>query len=216
MIERARPRGATATVPVQTAQTASVRRLDYTGHRHANEGAAAAGFVAGGLIGMFAGSPVRSTDHYLELEYMLPDGSVGRPLVPPPQGESAGNHRRHARGHRDREVTHINFHTPSCGDVHGGAIVSNGWPDEADAVAVRVTDDEVAAPPRLLLELLVERRAGRHVFSVERFHVLDLDEGGDESIPVLRADGEHGLVHEFEMYTGTVARHGAIERRVAV
>jgi len=26
---------------------------------------------------MFAGSPVRSTDHYLELEYMLPDGSVG-------------------------------------------------------------------------------------------------------------------------------------------
>src|SRR5712691_2684212 len=77
MIERARPRGATATVPVQTAQTASVRRLDYTGHRHANEGAAAAGFVAGCLIGMFAGSPVRSTDHYLELEYMLPDGSVG-------------------------------------------------------------------------------------------------------------------------------------------
>jgi len=139
-----------------------------------------------------------------------------RPLVPPPQGESAGNHRRHARGHRDREVTHINFHTPSRGDAHGGAIVSDEWPDEADAVAVRVTDDEVAAPPRLLLELLVERRAGRHVFGVERFHVLDLDEGGDESIPVLRADGEHGLVHEFEMYTGTVARHGAVERRVTV
>src|SRR5207245_2837072 len=55
-------------------ETASVRRLDYTGHRHANEGAATAGFVAGGFIGMFAGSPVRSTDHYLELEYMLPDG----------------------------------------------------------------------------------------------------------------------------------------------
>lgn len=61
---------------MQTAQTASVRRLDYTGHRHANEGAAAA-VLSRGLIGMFAGSPVRSTDHYLELEYMLPDGSVG-------------------------------------------------------------------------------------------------------------------------------------------
>jgi len=62
-------------------ETASVRRLDYTGHRHANEGAAAAGFVAGGLIGMFAGSAVRSTDHYLELEYTLPDGSVGALLL---------------------------------------------------------------------------------------------------------------------------------------
>ena len=71
-------------------------------------------------------------------------------------------------------------------------------------------------PPRLLLELLVERRAGRHVLGVERFHVLDLDEGGDESVAVLRANSEHGLVHEFEMYTGTVARHGAVERRVAV
>jgi len=40
-------------------------------------GSGRCGFVAGGLIGMFAGSPVRSTDHYLELEYMLPDGSVG-------------------------------------------------------------------------------------------------------------------------------------------
>ena len=34
----------------------------------------------------------------------------------------------------------------------------------------------------------------------------------NESIPVLRANSEHGLVHEFEMYTSTVARHGAIER----
>src|SRR5918996_2823158 len=105
---------------------------------------------------------------------------------------------------------------PSRGDVRGGASLSDDWPDEADAVAVRVADDEVAPAPRLLLELLVERRASGHVLGVERFHVLDLDEGGDESIPVLRTNNEHGLVHEFEMYTGTVARHGTVERRVAV
>ena len=58
-------------------ETASVRRLDYTGRRHASDGAAVTGFIAGGLIGMLAGSAVRSTDHYLELEYILPDGSVG-------------------------------------------------------------------------------------------------------------------------------------------
>ena len=57
--------------------TKSVRRLDYTGHRHVNDEAAGAGFVAGGLVGMLAGSAFRSTDHYLELEYTLPDGSVG-------------------------------------------------------------------------------------------------------------------------------------------
>jgi hypothetical protein len=58
-------------------ETSSVRRLDYTGRRHANDGAVAAGFAAGGLIGMLAGSAVRSTDHYLELVYTLPDGSLG-------------------------------------------------------------------------------------------------------------------------------------------
>ena len=80
----------------------------------------------------------------------------------------------------------------SRGEVRGGAILSDGWPDEADAVAVSVADDEVASPPRLLLELLVERRARRHGLGAERFHVLDLDEGGDESIPVLRATANTG------------------------
>jgi hypothetical protein len=60
---------------------ASVRRLDYTGHRHMNEGAAATGFVLGGVVGMFAGAAIRSTDHYLELDYALPDGSIGGLLL---------------------------------------------------------------------------------------------------------------------------------------
>src|SRR5688500_2719387 len=111
---------------------------------------------------------------------------------------------------------HRTFTRRIAGTWAAGAIRSDGRRDEADAVAVRGPDDEVASSPRLLLELLVERRASRHVLGVERFHVLDLDEGGDESIPVLRASSEHGLVHEFEMYTGTVARYGAVERRLAV
>lgn len=88
--------------------------------------------------------------------------------------------------------------------VRGGAILSGGRTDEAYTVAVRAADDEVSSAPRLLFELLVEHRPCRHVLSVERFHVLDLDEGGNQSIPVLRASSEHRLVHEFEMYTSTV------------
>src|SRR6185295_9242171 len=84
--------------------------------------------------------------------------------------------------------------------------------DEAYTVAVKVADDEVSSALRLLLELLVERRSRRDVLGVERFHILDLDEGGNESIPVLRTHDEYGLVDEFQMYTRTVARHGAIER----
>jgi|RhiMetdeSRZDD1v2_1073273.scaffolds.fasta_scaffold510886_1 hypothetical protein len=57
--------------------TTSVRSLDYRGHRHVNDGAAGAGFAAGGLVGLLVGSAVRSTDHYLELDYTLPDGSAG-------------------------------------------------------------------------------------------------------------------------------------------
>src|SRR3954470_18929664 len=84
-----------------------------------------------------------------------------------------------------------------------GPILSGGGTDEAYAVAVRVADDKVSSAPRLRLELLVERPPRRDVLRVERFHVLDLDEGGNESIPVLRAKSECGLVHEFEMYTST-------------
>lgn len=57
-------------------ETTSVRRLEYTGHKHASEGAAAAGFAAAGLLGMLAGSAIRSTDHYLGLEYTLSDGTT--------------------------------------------------------------------------------------------------------------------------------------------
>jgi len=56
-------------------QTDTVRRLDYTGHRHVNDGAAGTGFVAGGLLGALAGSSAKSTDHYLEITYALADGS---------------------------------------------------------------------------------------------------------------------------------------------
>src|SRR6185436_17468585 len=81
----------------------------------------------------------------------------------------------------------------------GGAILSGGQTDEAQTVAVKVADDEVSSAPGLRLELLVERRPRRDVLSIERLHVLDLDEGGNESLPILRADREYGLVHELEM-----------------
>ena len=89
------------------------------------------------------------------------------------------------------------FHMLSHSGVRrGGAILSSGWTDEADAVAVRIADEEVASPC-LLLEVLVERRAGRHVLSLGRFPVLGFDEGGDESIQVRSANSEDGLVQNF-------------------
>ena len=54
-----------------------MRRLDYTGHRHINDGGAGTGFVAGGLIGALVGSSAKSTDHYLEVTYTLTDGTAG-------------------------------------------------------------------------------------------------------------------------------------------
>jgi hypothetical protein len=61
--------------------TSSVRRLNYKGHQHINDGAATAGLVAGGLLGALAGSAARSTDHYLEVEYLLADGSAAALLL---------------------------------------------------------------------------------------------------------------------------------------
>jgi hypothetical protein len=58
-------------------ETSSVRRLDYSGHRHMNDGAAATGFVAAGLLGALVGSSAKSTDHYLEVTYALTGGSTG-------------------------------------------------------------------------------------------------------------------------------------------
>jgi hypothetical protein len=58
-------------------ETSAVRRLDYTGHRHVNDGAAASGFVAAGLLGALVGSTAKSTDHYLEVTYALADGTTG-------------------------------------------------------------------------------------------------------------------------------------------
>ena len=55
--------------------TKAVRNLSYRGHQHMSDGATAAGFAAGGLLGAFVGSRVKATDHYLELEYVLADGS---------------------------------------------------------------------------------------------------------------------------------------------
>jgi len=57
-------------------ETRSVKRLDYTGHRHVNDGAVSSGLVAGGLIGALVGSSAKSTDHYLEVTYALADGST--------------------------------------------------------------------------------------------------------------------------------------------
>ena len=60
-------------------ETASVRRLDYTGRTHSSEDKAFA-FLVGGLAGIAVASAMRSTDHYLALEYALSDGSVGAVL----------------------------------------------------------------------------------------------------------------------------------------
>ncbi len=63
-------------------ETTSIRRLDYTGRRRASDGAGTAGLVAGGLLGMLvARSAVKSTDHYLELEYTQPDGTPAAILL---------------------------------------------------------------------------------------------------------------------------------------
>jgi hypothetical protein len=58
-------------------ETSAVRGLDYTGHRHVNDGAAATGFAAAGLLGALVGSSAESTDHYLEVTYVLADGATG-------------------------------------------------------------------------------------------------------------------------------------------
>ena len=55
--------------------TASIRVLDYSGHKHANDGAVAAGFLTGGLAGALLGGQAKSVDHYAILEYELADGT---------------------------------------------------------------------------------------------------------------------------------------------
>src|SRR6476619_7386695 len=53
-------------------------------------------------------------------------------------------------------------------DGHSTGKSSGAWSDEADGVTVRIPDDEVTTAPCLLLELLLERHASRHVGGVER------------------------------------------------
>jgi hypothetical protein len=55
--------------------TASIRVLDYSGHKHANDGATTAGFLTAGLAGALLGAQAKSIDHYAILEYQLPDGT---------------------------------------------------------------------------------------------------------------------------------------------
>src|SRR5262245_47289035 len=55
--------------------TASIRVLDYSGHKHANDGATTAGFLTGGLAGALLGAQAKSVDHYAILEYELADGT---------------------------------------------------------------------------------------------------------------------------------------------
>ena len=61
--------------------TASVRALDYSGHKHVNDGSASTGFLVGGLAGALLGSSAKSIDHYALLEYLLPDGSPSAALL---------------------------------------------------------------------------------------------------------------------------------------
>ena len=61
--------------------TASVRALDYSGHKHVNDGTASTGFWVGGLAGALLGSSAKSIDHYVLLDYLLPDGSPSAVLL---------------------------------------------------------------------------------------------------------------------------------------
>jgi len=61
--------------------TASIRALDYSGHKHVNDGSASTGFLLGGLAGALLGSSAKSIDHYALLEYALPDGSPSAVLL---------------------------------------------------------------------------------------------------------------------------------------
>jgi hypothetical protein len=62
-------------------ETASVRALDYSGHKHVIDGSASSGFLLGGLAGALLGSSAKSIDHYALLEYLLPDGSPSAVLL---------------------------------------------------------------------------------------------------------------------------------------
>jgi len=60
--------------------TASVRALDYSGHKHGNA-EKSGGILISGLAGGLIGSSIKSTDHYVVLEYLLPDGSPSAVLL---------------------------------------------------------------------------------------------------------------------------------------
>ncbi|HEU4892028.1 MAG TPA: hypothetical protein VFT47_10790 [Vicinamibacterales bacterium] len=60
--------------------TGSVRALDYSGHKHGNA-EKSGGFLVSGLAGGLIGSSIKSTDHYVILEYLLPDGSPSAVLL---------------------------------------------------------------------------------------------------------------------------------------
>ena len=60
--------------------TASVRALDYSGHKHGNA-EKSGGILMTGLGGMLIGSSIKSTDHYVLFEYLLPDGSPSAVLL---------------------------------------------------------------------------------------------------------------------------------------
>jgi hypothetical protein len=59
----------------------SIRSLEYSGHRHFNDGAASTGVLVGGLAGLLAGTRVKSTDHYVIVDYLLADGTPSAILL---------------------------------------------------------------------------------------------------------------------------------------
>src|SRR5580765_4653162 len=72
---------------------------------------------------------------------------------------------------------------------------------EADRVAVRRLDDEVAAP-LLRRQRLQEGDACVCVLGEEGADVRDLDERHDECVTIRRSHVEYGFVDEFEVQTG--------------
>jgi hypothetical protein len=61
--------------------TSRITSLTYAGGKRTNQGAAAVGFIAGGLLGGLLASGIKSTDHFLVLEFLLPNDRPGGLLL---------------------------------------------------------------------------------------------------------------------------------------
>src|SRR5215217_3871157 len=87
---------------------------------------------------------------------------------------------------------------------------------ERDQVPVRVLDDEILGPPGLLLQGLVQGRAGGAELEVEWLDWLDRDVGRQQVLPFADLAVEDGAVGVAQVEAGAVAPHLRVEGRLAI